>query len=107
MTAARNLYMSLLILLTQATGRGLMETLHLAPGGGFLMGGRQAQGTWTVAIFADDGQLLATLDTKSRITRAAFTPDGRTLYLAATVAQPKPAGGKWGDYGRIHVVDVA
>lgn len=87
-------------------GRGLMETLALAPGGGFLMGGRQAQGTWTAAVFADDGKLLASLDTKSRVTRAAFTPDGRTLYLAATVAQPKPAGGKWGDYGRIHVLDV-
>ena len=87
-------------------GRGLMETLTLAPGGGFLMGRRQAQGTWTVAMFGDDGRVLASLDTKSRITRACFTPDGRTLYLAATVAQPKPASGKWGDYGRIHVLEV-
>ncbi len=86
------------------SGAGLMEVLAHAPDGTFLMAGRQAQGTWNVAHFAADGKLLASLDTKSRVTRAAFTSDGRTLYLAAANAQPKRTNGKWPDYGRIHVV---
>jgi WD40 repeat protein len=89
-----------------ADGAGLMETLCLAPAGNFLMAGRQAQGTWNAALFADDGKLLASLDTKSRVTRAAFAPDGKTLYLAAAVGQPKRADGKWPDYGRVHVVSI-
>jgi WD40 repeat protein len=89
-------------------GTGLMEALAFAPDGGdFVMAGRQAQGTWNAALFAADGKLLASLDTKSRVTRAAFTADGRTLYLAAAVSQPRRNNGKWGDYGRVHVVDVA
>jgi WD40 repeat protein len=88
-------------------GSGLMETLaHTPDGGAFVMAGRQAQGTWTTALFAADGKRLASLDTKSRVTRAAFAPDGKTLYLAATVGQPKRANGQWGDYGRIHIVEV-
>jgi WD40 repeat protein len=88
-------------------GAGLMETVSLVPGGGFLMAGRQAQGTWTTAVFADDGKLVASLDTKSRVSRAAFSPDGKTLYLAATVGQPKRnAAGKWPPFGRVHVVSV-
>jgi WD40 repeat protein len=88
-------------------GAGLMETLLFAPGGNFLMAGRQAQGTWNAALFADDGKLLASLDTKSRITRAAFTVDGQTLYLAATVGQPHRKNGVWPDYGRLHVISVS
>jgi WD40 repeat protein len=87
-------------------GAGLMETLSLAPGGAFLMAGRQAQGAWNAALFADDGKLLASLDTKSRVTRAALTSDGRTLYLTTAISQPHRANGKWADYGRIHVVSV-
>jgi WD40 repeat protein len=87
-------------------GAGLMETLRFAPSGAFLMAGRQAQGTWNAALFADDGKLLASLDTKSRITRAAFAPDGLTLYLAAAISQPHRPNGNWTDYGRIHVVSV-
>ena len=83
-----------------------METLRFAPSGAFLMAGRQAQGTWNAALFADDGKLLASLDTKSRITRAAFAPDGLTLYLAAAISQPHRPNGNWADYGRIHVVSV-
>ncbi|HEY1377924.1 MAG TPA: PQQ-binding-like beta-propeller repeat protein [Gemmataceae bacterium] len=87
-------------------GTGLMEAVAFAPdGGSFVMAGRQAQGTWTTAVFAAaDGKLLASLDTKSRVTRAAFAADGKTLNLAAAVGQPKRRDGKWGDYGRVHVV---
>jgi WD40 repeat protein len=88
-------------------GAGLMETLSFSPGGAFLMAGRQAQGTWNAALFADDGKLLASLDTKSRITRATFAPDGQTLYLAAAISQPHRANGSWPDYGRIHVVNLS
>ncbi|QVL30705.1 hypothetical protein KIH39_17845 [Telmatocola sphagniphila] len=87
-------------------GAGLMETLTHAPDGSFLMAGRQAQGTWTTALFAADGKLKASLDTKSRVTRAKFTPDGNTLYLSAVIGQPGPNKGQWPDYGRIHVVKV-
>ena len=83
-----------------------METLAWSPSGDFVMAGRQAQGTWNAALFADDGKLLASLDTKSRVTRAAFAPDGETLYLAAATGQPHRKEGKWPDYGRIHVVSV-
>jgi WD40 repeat protein len=88
-------------------GTGLMETIAFTPDGtGFVMAGRQAQGTWTTALFAADGTLLSGLDTKSRVTRAVFAPDGKTLYLAAAVSQPPRRDGQWGEYGRIHVVSV-
>ena len=88
-------------------GTGLMETLAFSPdGAGFVMAGRQAQGTWTTALFDDGGTLLSSLDTKSRVTRAVFAPDGKTLYLAGAVSQPPQRDGNWGDYGRIHVVNV-
>jgi hypothetical protein len=83
-----------------------METLAHAPdGAAFLMAGRQAQGTWNAALFAADGKLLASLDTRSRVTRAVFTPDGKTVYLAAAVGQARRQT-KWADSGRIHVVRV-
>ena len=90
-------------------GAGLMESLvHLPDASGFLMAGRQAQGTWNAAVFsATDGKLLASLDTQSRVTRSLCSADGKTLFLAAAVGQPKPeSDGKWPDYGRIHVVKV-
>ena len=48
-------------------GSGLMETLaHTPDGSAFVMAGRQAQGTWTAAIFStSDGKLISSLDTKS------------------------------------------
>ena len=90
-------------------GSGLMETLaHTPDGSAFLMAGKQAQGTWTAALFSTaEGKLLASLDTKSRVTRSLFSADGRTLFLAAAVGQAKPdEKGKWPDYGRVHVVAV-
>jgi WD40 repeat protein len=91
-------------------GSGLMETLaHSPDGSAFLMAGRQAQGTWNAALFsATDGKLLSSLDTKSRVTRSLFSPDGTTLFLAAATGQPaRDKDGKWPEYGRIHVVPVS
>jgi hypothetical protein len=42
------------------------------------------------------------------VTRSAFTADGKTLFLAAAIGQPKRTkDGEWPNYGRIHVVSVA
>ena len=89
-------------------GSGLMEALAWMPDGSrFLMAGRQAQGTWNVALFsAADGSLIESLDTKQRVTQARFTPDGRSLVLAAARSQPGPKEGKWGDWGRVQVWSV-
>lgn len=90
-------------------GFGLMEAVvHHPAGGSFIMAGRQAQGTWNVALFSAEGALLSSLDTKSRVTAALFSPSGKELFLSATLAQPKRAADKtWPDYGRIYVVPVA
>ncbi|MHA3773432.1 WD40 repeat domain-containing protein [Verrucomicrobiota bacterium sgz303538] len=91
-------------------GSGLMETLaHLPDGSAFLMAGRQAQGTWNAALFSStDGKLLASLDTKSRVTRSLVSHDGKSLLLAAAVGQSKKNdNGKWPDYGRIHIVPIS
>jgi WD40 repeat protein len=89
-------------------GSGLMETIGFAPDGkSFLMGGRQAQGNWNVAMFADaDGKLVGSLDTKSRITRHHFASDGTQLFLASAITQPARKEGKWPDYGQIHCVGL-
>lgn len=90
-------------------GTGLQETLaHTPDGSAFLMAGRQAQGTWTTAVFAAaDGKIITSLDTKSRVTRAQFTADCKTLYLAAAPGQPAREKGVWKPFGKIHVVSVA
>jgi hypothetical protein len=81
---------------------GLMESLAWHPSGShFVMAGRQAQGTWNAAVFdAAEGRLVSSLDTKNRITRAAFLPDG-TLWLAACNGQPGPKDGRWPSFGRL------
>ena len=84
-------------------GSGLMETLAWHPDGKrFIMAGRQAQGTWNVALFnAEGGTLAASLDTKNRVTRASFLADG-SLWLAACNGQPGPkADGHWPAWGRL------
>jgi WD40 repeat protein len=89
-------------------GAGLMETLAWHPRGqAFLMAGRQAQGTWNAALYStQDGKFISSIDTKKRITRSLFSPDGKIVYLAGMVGQPQPKEGKWGDYGRIGVYEV-
>jgi WD40 repeat protein len=90
-------------------GTGLMETLaHTPDASAFLMAGRQAQGSWNAAIFnAADGALVTSLDTKSRVTRAHFAPNGKSLFLAATSGQPNREKGVWRPYGKVHVVSVS
>ena len=89
-------------------GAGLMETVAWSPTGShFVMAGRQAQGTWNAAIFsAADGQLVHSVDTKSRITQARFTADGDRLILAGAISQPQPKGGEWPPWGRVQVFGV-
>lgn len=85
-------------------GSGLMEALAWHPQGHcFVMAGRQAQGTWNMAVFAaEDGKLLHSLDTKKRITQARFTADGCCLFLAGAIGQPsRNEKGEWPDYGRV------
>lgn len=90
-------------------GAGLMEALAWRPDGShFIMAGRQAQGTWNAALFdAASGALAASLDTKSRVTGAQFSPDGGTLWLSAAAGQPGPKDGKWPHYGRVYRCTVA
>ena len=89
-------------------GSGLMETLAWAPDGAhFVMAGRQAQGTWNLALFsAADGSLVTSLDTKQRITQARFTADGKRLVLGGAQSQPGPKDGQWPAWGRVQVYSV-
>lgn len=87
-------------------GNGLMETILYHPTRpAFLMAGRLAQGKWTTALFATDtGRLLASLDSKMRVTDAAFAGDGSRLFLGGAVGQEKKKDGRCPDFGRIQVV---
>lgn len=89
-------------------GAGLMETLAFSPDGAhFVMAGRQAQGTWNLAVFAtSDGALVDSHDTKHRITQARFSADGSRLVLAGARSQPAPKGGVWAPWGRVQVFRV-
>lgn len=86
-------------------GAGLMETLSWHPDGKcFVMAGRQAQGTWNAALFsAASGDLLASLDTKQRITQARFSADGQLLVLSGAISQPQRKEGIWPPWGRLQV----
>lgn len=89
-------------------GSGLMEAVAWHPSGAhFVMAGRQAQGTWNAAVFgATDGALVHSLDSKQRITRARFTADGKTLFLAGATGQPARKDGAWPAWGRLQVYRV-
>jgi WD40 repeat protein len=90
-------------------GTGLMETIGFAPDAkSFLMAGRQAQGSWNVALFSEsEGKLIASIDAKSRITRHCFTADGKTVYLAVVAGQPQRKDGQWPDYGHIQALTIS
>lgn len=84
-------------------GAGLMESLAWHPdGSAFVMAGRQAQGTWSAAVFqSGDGSLACSMDTKCRITKALFTGSDGILWLAGAQGQPGREKGVWRDYGRL------
>lgn len=89
-------------------GNGLMETLAWHPSGEhFVMAGRQAQGTWNLALFAaQDGSLVHSLDTKKRITHARFTADGKSLIIGGATGQPARKNNAWEAWGRVQVYKV-
>lgn len=89
-------------------GNGLMESIVWMPDGShFLMAGRQAQGTWTTALFSThDGNLVHSLDTKNRVTRARFSADGKTVVLSAAHSQPHRKNGQWPEWGKIQTLSV-
>jgi hypothetical protein len=89
-------------------GSGLMETLAFHPDGQhFFMAGRQAQGTWNAALFsAADGSLVSSMDTKSRMTRARFAADGKSLIATVITGPGKVKPGKWEAMGRVQVYAV-
>lgn len=90
------------------SGSGLMETIALHPSGRyFVMGGRIAKGNWNVAFFdAKTGSILHSLSTKTRVTRATFSPAGDRLFLSAAVTQQRPKDGKIPPWGRVHEIEV-
>ncbi len=90
------------------TGRGLMEVVRFHPDNKtFLMAGRLAQGKWNAALFdAASGHLLYTLDTKMRITDAAWLNSGAQLALSGATSQERKKNGQCPDFGHIKLFDV-
>lgn len=90
-------------------GQGLMETLTFHPSGKFfVMAGRLFKGQWNTAIFdAETGGRLAQLDSKMRVSKALWSPDGSRLFLAGSKGQPndlkKIRDPSW---GRLKIYDV-
>lgn len=84
-------------------GNGLMETVQFHPAKPlFLMAGRMAQGKWNAALFdAKSGKLLHSIDSKMRVTDAAFTEDGSELLLAGATSQERKKDGKLPHFGRL------
>lgn len=89
-------------------GSGHPESLAFHPSGHFfVMAGRLAQGKWNTGFFdAKSGALIQSLDAKGRLTRAVFSKDGRQLFLAGAVGQPKPKDAQNQDFGRIHIYSI-
>jgi WD40 repeat protein len=89
-------------------GAGLMEAIAWHPDGThFVMAGRQAQGTWNLAVFdSSDGNLAQSLDTKMRITQARFAADGERLIISGATGQPQRKDGKWPSWGRVQAYCV-
>jgi WD40 repeat protein len=86
-------------------GAGLMESVVWRPAGShFVMAGRQAQGTWNIALFsAADGGLVHSVDSKKRTTQARFTADGQTLIVSGAMGQGPRKQGGWEPWGRVQV----
>jgi hypothetical protein len=90
-------------------GGGHPESLAFHPGGKFfVMAGRLAQGKWNVGCFDDSiGALIDSMDTKGRLTKICFSADGARMFLAGGIGQPKAKDGKYPDFGRIVVCNIA
>lgn len=90
-------------------GNGHPESLTFHPSGRyFVMAGRLAQGKWNAGFFdAKSGAMIQSVDAKGRICKAVFSGDGRRLFLAGANGQAAPKDGKFQDYGRISVYDIA
>ena len=89
-------------------GHGLMEVARFHPDHKmFLMAGRLAQGKWNVGLFdADSGHILHSLDTKMRVTDAAWLNGGARLALAGATSQDRKKDGHCPDFGHIKLLDV-
>lgn len=85
-------------------GEGLMETLAIHPSGKFfVMAGRLRGGQWNTAFFdLETGELLHSLRTDFRATKATFYDEGRKLVIAGLATQ----GHDNKAFGRYHVFDV-
>ena len=83
-------------------GEGLMETLTMHPDGDhFVMAGRLRGGSFNVGIFSlSTGDLVQSVKTGTRVTKALFSPDGSRLFLAGAKKQSADADKQFG------VVDV-
>lgn len=91
-------------------GEGLMEALafHLVEGT-FAMSGRLRGGAFNTGLFSlDSGDLVHGFKTDSRITKARFLRDGRTMILAGALSQSADAGHQFGvvDVFRVQPVDA-
>ena len=93
----------------QESGEGLMETLALSPRGDhFVMAGRLRGGAWNAGFFdMESGELLTSLKTKCRITKAAYSVDGARLVLAGAQGQPRTKDGTPPPFGRVDVFEIA
>lgn len=89
-------------------GRGLMEVMRFHPDNKlFVMAGRLAQGKWNTALFdSASGHLLHAIDTKIRVTDAAWLNKGSQLALAGATSQGKKKDGRCPDFGHIKLYDL-
>jgi WD40 repeat protein len=90
-------------------GGGHPESLAYHPSKRFfVMAGRLAQGKWNVGIFDETtGNLINSLDTKCRLTKTVFSADGAQMFLGGGIGQGKPKDGKYPNFGRVFVYNIA
>lgn len=83
-------------------GEGLMETIAMHPTGEFfVMAGRLRGGAWNAGIFkVDSGDLIHSIKSDKRVTKALFSEDGQRLLLCGAVTQPQNSEQEFG------IVDV-
>ena len=91
------------------SGGGHPESLAYHPAKRFfVMAGRLAQGKWNTGFFDEmTGALIQSVDTKGRLTKAVFSPDGKQMFLGGGVGQAKPKDGKYADFGRIIIYNIS